>query len=128
MRTRTKLQDGELGLEPDGIPNPDAAAEARAELDDINPPGTFIPAGRLAACVSAEGVPRLLRDRAGNLRAACSARRAVRGRAASPNRPPPRRNRGCRRPGFRWAARRIDIRSGSAGAGTPGPLETAADP
>ena len=46
-------------MEPDGIPNPEAAAEAKAELDDINPPGTFMPTGGWLIAFALAGVPRL---------------------------------------------------------------------
>jgi hypothetical protein len=53
-------KDGdEVKLEPDGMPNPEVAAEAKAELDDINPPGTFIPSVGWPPALALEGVSRL---------------------------------------------------------------------
>jgi hypothetical protein len=52
-------EDCELELELDGIPSPEAAAEAKAELGDVNPPGTFIPAGGWPPALALGGRPGL---------------------------------------------------------------------
>ena len=53
-----KDEDDELELEPDGIPSPEAAAAAKAELGNVNPPGTFIPAGGWPPAFAPKGVAR----------------------------------------------------------------------
>jgi hypothetical protein len=52
-------EDGELELELDGIPNPEAAADAKAELGDVNPPGTFIATGGWPPALALGGRPGL---------------------------------------------------------------------
>jgi hypothetical protein len=53
----------ELELEPDGVPNPEAAAEPKAGFDDINPLGTFIPAGGWPPTLVLGGTPGLALER-----------------------------------------------------------------